>query len=124
MRFGTWHVRSLYRSGLLTAVAREVARYELDLVGVLEVRRDKGGTVRAGIIFLSMEKENKIINRERDFYVHYKIVSAVKGVEFVSDRTSYIVLIGRCCGVVVSNVHAPSEKKSDDSKDSFYEELQ
>jgi hypothetical protein len=29
-------------------VARELARYKLDLVGVQEVRWDKGGIVRAG----------------------------------------------------------------------------
>jgi hypothetical protein len=29
-------------------VTRELARYKLDLVGVQDVRRDKGGTVRAG----------------------------------------------------------------------------
>jgi hypothetical protein len=29
-------------------VARELARYKLDLVGVQEVRWDKGGTLRAG----------------------------------------------------------------------------
>ena len=34
--FGTWIVRSLYRSGSLTAAAREVARYKLDVVGVTE----------------------------------------------------------------------------------------
>jgi len=28
--------------------ARELARYKLDLVGIQEVRRAKGGTVRAG----------------------------------------------------------------------------
>ena len=39
---GTWNVRSLYRAGSLTAAARELARYKLDLVGVQEVRRDKG----------------------------------------------------------------------------------
>jgi hypothetical protein len=27
MRFGTWNVRSVYRPGLLTTVARELARY-------------------------------------------------------------------------------------------------
>jgi hypothetical protein len=27
MRFGTWKVRSLYGAGSLTAVARELARY-------------------------------------------------------------------------------------------------
>jgi hypothetical protein len=48
MRVGTWNVRSLYRSGSLMTVAREIARYKLDLVGVQEVGWDKGGTVRAG----------------------------------------------------------------------------
>ena len=31
MRFGTWNVRSLYREGPLTAAARELARYKLDV---------------------------------------------------------------------------------------------
>jgi hypothetical protein len=39
MRFGTWNVSSLYRTGSLTAAAaRELARYKLDLVGAQEVR--------------------------------------------------------------------------------------
>ena len=38
MRFGTWNVRNLYRAGLLTAAARELARYKLNLVGVQKVR--------------------------------------------------------------------------------------
>jgi len=60
-----------------------------------------------------------------DFVVHRRIVSAVKTVEFVvSDRLSYIVLRGRWCNIIVVNVHAPSEEKSDESKDSFYEELE
>jgi hypothetical protein len=42
MRFGTWEVRSLYRSGSLIRVARELARYKLDLLGIEEVRWDKG----------------------------------------------------------------------------------
>jgi exonuclease III len=48
VRFGTWNVRSLYRSGAITTVARELVRYKLDLVGVQEVSRDKGDNVRAG----------------------------------------------------------------------------
>jgi hypothetical protein len=42
MRFGTWNVRSLYRSGSLITAAKELARYELDLVGTEEVRWDEG----------------------------------------------------------------------------------
>jgi len=47
MRFGTWNVRSLYGAGSLTAAARELARYQLDVVGVHEVRWDKGDSVTA-----------------------------------------------------------------------------
>jgi hypothetical protein len=35
-----------------------------------------------------------------------------------------MVLRGHWCNIIVLNVHAPTEEKSDDSKDSFYEELE
>jgi hypothetical protein len=55
---------------------------------------------------------------------HINIISAGKRVEFVSDRTSYTILRGRWCHIIVLNVHAPTEDKTDDVKDSFYEELE
>ena len=48
----------------------------------------------------------------------------MKRVESVSDRLSYIVLRGRWHNIILVNVHAPSEEKSEESKDSFYEELE
>jgi hypothetical protein len=77
-----------------------------------------------GIIIFSVEKEMKITNWEHDFYVHHRIVSGFKVVDFVSGMVSYIVLRGRWFNIVVLNVHAPSEWKIDDSKGGFYEELQ
>jgi hypothetical protein len=52
---------------LLTAATRELARCKFDLVGVQEVRWDKGGTVRAEDYIFSMEKEKKIIDWEQGF---------------------------------------------------------
>ena len=49
---------------------------------------------------VSMEKETKIVNWEQDFFVHHTLVSAVKKVEFVSDRMSCIVL--RICWCNIS----------------------
>ena len=86
-------------------------------MGVQEVRWDKGGTVRAGDYNFSMEREMKITSWEQDFFVHQRIASAVKRVEFVSDRVSCIVMRGRWCNIIVVNVHAPSEVKIDESKD-------
>ena len=42
-----------------------------------------------GIIIFSMEMETRIINWEQDFFVHHRIVSAIKRVEFFSDRVSH-----------------------------------
>jgi hypothetical protein len=59
----------------------------------------------------------------RDIY-SVGLVTAVKRVEFISDRMSYIILRGRWCDIIVLNVHAPTEDKIDDIKDRFYEELE
>jgi hypothetical protein len=45
--------------------------------------------------------------------VHKRIISAVKRVEFVSDRMSYIMLRGRWCHIIGVNVHAPTEDKEE-----------
>jgi hypothetical protein len=80
-------------------------------VGVQKVRWNKWGTIR-------IPDYN---NWEEFFLVQHKIVSAVKRIQFVSDGVSYILVImrGRWSNIIVLNAHAPSEEKSDDSKDSF-----
>ena len=56
-RFGTWNVRSLCRARSLTAAARELARYKLDLVCVQEVRWDDGGRVRAHAMWSGVDSQ-------------------------------------------------------------------
>jgi len=56
----------LYRSGSLTTVARELARYKLHLVGVEEIRWDKRDTVRAGDYIFIYEKGNSNHQSEQD----------------------------------------------------------
>jgi hypothetical protein len=48
LRFETWNVRSMYRAGLLRTVAEDISKYKLHLVGVQEVRWDRGGFEPAG----------------------------------------------------------------------------
>jgi hypothetical protein len=115
MRLGTWNVRSLYRAGSLVTVSKGLSKYRLDLVGVQVVRWDGGGIEQAGEYTFFYGKGNE--NHELGtcfFFVHKKIISAVKRVEFVSDRMSYIILRGCWCHIVVLNVHAPTEDRIDD----------
>jgi exonuclease III len=105
-------------------VSRELARYKLDLVGVQEVRWESSATKLAGEYTFFYGKGNENRKLGTGVSVRKRMISASKRVEFVSDRMSYIILRGRWCHIIVLNVHAPTEDKTDDVKDSFYKELE
>jgi hypothetical protein len=66
----------------------------------------------------------RVMNWVQIFFIHKRIISAVKRVEFVSDRISYIILRGCWCDIIILNVHVPTEDRIDDVKDRLYKELE
>jgi hypothetical protein len=84
------YVRSLYRLGSLTTVARELVMYKLEVMGVQGIWWAKGGKVRARDCNFLCGKGNENHQLGACCFVHHSIVSAEKRVEFVSDRMSHI----------------------------------
>jgi hypothetical protein len=93
IRFGTWNVSSLYMSGSLKIISRELPEYKLHLVEVQDVRWDKGGAEPADYTFFH-RNGNAGHHLGAGYFVHKGIISPVKMVEFVNDRMSYILLTG------------------------------
>jgi hypothetical protein len=93
-------------------------------VGVQEVRWDGSGNEPGCEYTFFYGKGNENYELGTGYFVHKRNISAVKMIEFVSDRMSYMILRGRWCNIIVLIVHAPKEDKIDDIKDRFYEELE
>jgi hypothetical protein len=105
----------------ITNFGKELGEYKVDLVGVHEVKCDKGDNLGTWDYFSFYVNKTKIFIWEE--FLHQRVISAVKRLEFVSNSMSYVVqssLLRRHC----LNVHVPTEEKIDDSKDCFREELE
>jgi exonuclease III len=95
MRFETWNVRGLYRAGSLKTAASERARYNLDLVAVQEVRWVEVGSQPAEDYTFFYVNGNANHHIGTGSFTPRGITTAVKGVEFISERMLYITLRGR-----------------------------
>lgn len=81
-----------------------MAKHKLALVGVLEVRWDRGGKEPANNYKFFYGNENDNDELDTNVFIH--------SVRFVSDRMSYAILKGIWCDIIALNVHALTENKT------------
>ena len=120
---GTWNVRTLYSSGALDILTRELHQSPMDVVALQEVRWPGEGSQQTGSFALFYSGADRP-EFGTGFLVRRRILSAIREVQFVTDMISYIILEGKQHDFVIVNVHGHTEDKDDKMKDEFYEELE
>jgi hypothetical protein len=74
LSLGKWNARCLYRTGSLITVAKEVAKYKLEIEGVQEVRWGRDGTEPEGNYKRFYRNGNKNHDLGTGFFGHKKII--------------------------------------------------
>jgi hypothetical protein len=76
MRFGTWNVWRLHRSGSLRTAAKELASYTLDLAGCRRLGGTREHLTSRELYFYGIGNENH--QQGRGLCVHQRVPSDVK----------------------------------------------
>lgn len=119
---GTWNVRSMYRTGKLTTIVSCLERYRLDITAVQEIRWDGSGSIKSqGNTILNSGGEKH--ERGVGFIIKDKVLPNVVKFEPISDRICYMEFKCKWFNIVIVNCYAPTEDKSEEVKNAFYDEL-
>ena len=123
-RIATWNVRTLLRSGAFQNVIDELDRYCID-IGALQVRWEgsTGDHLESGdfLFFYGGSRKGKL---GTGIAINKKFKSAIKEIQFVNERLSYVKMAGKWYNYVFINVHCPTEDKDEETKDEFYGEFE
>ena len=124
-RIGCWNVRTMYIAGKATQVAREMDRYQLDVLGISETRWTGAGRVtlaNGSTLLYAGEEEG-----------HQKGVALMISQEAqrslmewmpVSSRVISARFYSRFKKITIIQAYAPTNDATPEEKDDFYHQLQ
>ena len=125
---GTWNVRTMYETGKTAQVVREMERYNLDILGLSEVRwvtsgRQKlanGGT----IIYSGLPKEDDEHREGVGFMLSKRATKCLIEWQPISERIITARFSSKFQKVSIIQCYSPTNQATDESKENFYGQLQ
>ena len=125
MKFGTWNILSWYRPGASTKAIQELEKWDIDITAVPEIRWLRNGNIKIGkyVVFYSWNTENKH-QFGAGFAIKEKFISNVINFEPVNERLCYLRLRGQFYNYFLISAHAPTEDRDEETKDTFYDNLE
>ncbi|XP_062572471.1 craniofacial development protein 2-like [Saccostrea cucullata] len=124
-RVGCWNVRTLYQTGKLAQVLKEMDRYDIQMLGICETRRTGNGTrkLATGHQILYLGRSDEQHSSDVGLILNRKLGKCMLGWNPYNDRLLSTRFHSKFAKLTVIVCYSPTEDKEEE-KNSFYEELQ
>jgi len=122
---GTWNVLTMLQPGKMQEIAEKIIQTELQIVALQEIRWKGQGQINKDKynLYYSCNK-SQTGQLGTGFLGKKEIVKNILGFEPINERISKLRLKGKYHNITIINIHAPTEEKDEETKESFYADLQ
>ena len=120
---GTWNVRTLYETGKLAQLIKEMQKYNIEILGISEMRWTGNGTMQSDgcqVLYSGGEKHEKGVG----LILSERSKRALTDWQPISERIIQARFKSKHANCTVIQVYAPTNSATEEEKDSFYFELQ
>lgn len=119
----TWNVQSTWEVGALKVLAHVLKKYNIDVAAIQETKQ-RGVFINEieDYVFYNSAEENRLLGV--GFMIKKEIARKVVDFEAMSGRICRIRIRGQYRKITFVNVHAPTEEKTEEEKDVFYEKVE
>ncbi|KAL4084248.1 hypothetical protein QTP88_028073 [Uroleucon formosanum] len=124
LHIGTWNVRTLFKTGSMNCMVREIERYKVKLVALQEIRWSDTGSINTSDTIILYGKCDNQRQLGTGFAVHKSLVPAIKEFRDVNPRISVLTIRAQWFDVSLISVHAPTEDNPQEEKETFYDDLE
>ncbi|KAJ4437536.1 hypothetical protein ANN_17681 [Periplaneta americana] len=120
LKIGTWNVLSLYRPGALKVLTDQLLKYKVDVTAIQEMRWMGNGVIdkKECVIFYSCHPNKHQFGT--GFIVRKEVKHLILNFNPINERISVLRIKGKFFNCSLINVHAPTEMKPNEEKDTFY----
>ena len=119
---GTWNVRSM-NQGILEVVKEEMARVNVDILGISELRWTGMGEFNSEDHYIHYCGQESLRRNRVAIIVNKRVQNAVLGFNLKNDRIISVHFQGKPFNITVIQVYAPTRNAEEAEVEWFYEDL-